>query len=210
MKDFKEIKEEIIKRAKLTSGCEEQYERAYKSENINELLNMVKDNLRWVYKKMNINVEFLEEYFGIEILKENHIYTSGENSIELNNVNKHIYVLGNAFVNVKTRYNSSVNIETWNKSSANINVFYDSFANVKTWDNSSVNVKVVYDSSANVKTYHESFANVDTWNNSSANVKTCDNSSKLTFKVIGEDSFIRHHNERKIYVKKDIFETVEL
>ena len=150
MKNFKETKTEILKRAKLAGACTVEYNSAENSKNIEELIQVVKDNLRFVYYNMDCKSEFLEEYFGIELLKQNHIYTSGKSEISIKEGQVFIYTL----------------------------------------DSSSANVK--------------------TLGSSSANVKTLGSSSAIKMSVEGQNSFIRNHNERKIYVKKDNFTIVEL
>ncbi len=107
--------------------------------------------------------------------------------------------------NVETLGSSSANVKTWDSSSANVKTWDSSSANVKTWDSSSANVKTWGSSSANVETWDSSSANVKTWGSSSANVKTWDSSSKLKTEVRGNNSFIRNHNERTIYIKRDNF-----
>lgn len=149
MKKLEEIKSEILKRTKKIEACEDII-KASASETVEDLLKAVKKNLRWVCNKLNLNTKFLEHYFGVELLKAYHIYTSGSNSVEIKEGEIFIWVLDSSSVNVKTLYNST------------------------------------------------------------ANVTTLDNSSKLTFEVKGDSSFIRHHNERKIYVKKNNFEIVEV
>ena len=175
MENFKEQKEEIIKRAKESNACQTEFKKAIASKNVNELIAVVKDNLRWCIVNNMLDAESLEIIFGIELLKENHIYTQGVNDVRVTEGNAYIVTLGS----------SSANVETWGSSSAN--------------------VETLGSSSANVKTLGSSSANVKTLGSSSANVKTLDSSSKLETKVEGLNSLIRNHNTRTIYIKKDNF-----
>ena len=45
--DFEDIKAEILNRAKAAKACTEQYSRAYKSETLQELCSVIKDNFNW-------------------------------------------------------------------------------------------------------------------------------------------------------------------
>ncbi len=175
MENFKEQKEEIIKRAKAANACKGQFQRAVAAENITDLITVVKDNLRWCIVNEMLDAQALEDIFGLKPLKENHIYTQGVNGVRVTEGSASIYTLGSSSANVETLGSSSANVETLGSSSAN----------VKTWGSSSANVK--------------------TWGSSSANVGTLDSSSKLETKVEGSNSFIRNHNTRTISVKKDNF-----
>jgi hypothetical protein len=219
MKNFNEQKEEIIKRAKAADACKGEFQRAVSAENIADLITVVKDNLRWCVVNKMLDAQVLEDIFGLELLKENHIYTQGVNEVRVTEGNAYIVTLGSSSANVETLGSSSANVETWDSSSANVETWDSSSANVKTWGSSSANVKTwdsssanveTWDSSsANVKTWDSSSANVKTWGSSSANVKTWGSSSKLETKVEGSNSFIRNHNTRTISVKKDNF-TIEI
>ncbi len=171
--NFKQQKEEILKRAKKFDACVTEYKKAYKSESTEELLMVVKRNMYWCISEGMLNTEILVEIFGEETLTENYIFVSGEHNLKIEK-ETYIVTLGNSSANVKTFGNSSANVETFGNSSAN----------VKTFGNSS----------ANVKTFGSSSANVETWDSSSA---------KTT--VEGANSFIRNHNNRTIYIKKDNF-----
>lgn len=48
--DFEAIKAEILNR---TEVCTEQYSRVYKSETLQELCSVIKDNFRWCFNNIN-------------------------------------------------------------------------------------------------------------------------------------------------------------
>ena len=60
--NFEAIKSEILRRAKEAQACTEQYGRAYKSETIAELMNVVKDNFHWACNYKVITVDLIEQY----------------------------------------------------------------------------------------------------------------------------------------------------
>ena len=57
--DFEAIKAEILNRAK---ACTEQYSRAYKSETLQELCSVIKDNFRWCFNNKVITSNLLMQY----------------------------------------------------------------------------------------------------------------------------------------------------
>ena len=60
--NFNEIKAEILKRAKAARACTAEYERAYKSENISELLAVVKDNFWWAVNNSVLTIDLIERF----------------------------------------------------------------------------------------------------------------------------------------------------
>ena len=60
--NFEAIKAEILKRAKEAHACSEQYGRAYKSQTLRELCNVVKGNFNWAFKNKVITAELLMQF----------------------------------------------------------------------------------------------------------------------------------------------------
>ena len=60
--NFEAIKAEILKRAKEAHACSEQYGRAYKSQTLQELCNVIKDNFNWAFKNKVITAELLMQF----------------------------------------------------------------------------------------------------------------------------------------------------
>ena len=108
MKNFKEQKQEIIERAKKAEACKAEFQKAVNAENITELIKVVKDNLKWSINTGMLNAKSLEDIFGIDFLKDNHIYTSGENNIRITEGNAFIYTLDSSSANVKTWGSSKI------------------------------------------------------------------------------------------------------
>ena len=61
-KRFKDLKEEILERAKMASACREQYGRAYRSETLAELMQVVKDNFHWACDNKVVTPLLVEIY----------------------------------------------------------------------------------------------------------------------------------------------------
>ena len=60
--DFEDIKAEILNRAKAAKACTEQYRRAYKSETLQELCGVIKDNFNWCFNSKVITSNLLMQY----------------------------------------------------------------------------------------------------------------------------------------------------
>ena len=116
---FNEIKAEILSRAKEADACKEQYGRAYKSETLAELMQVVKDNFDWACRNKVITPDLIEKY------REEF----AENNIWLNvNVTSGFLLCGNS--TVEAWGNSTV--EAWDNSTVKA---YDN-STVKAWGNS--------------------------------------------------------------------------
>ena len=60
--DFEDIKAKILNRAKAAQACTEQYNRAYKSETLQELCSVIKDNFHWWVNNKVITSDLLIQY----------------------------------------------------------------------------------------------------------------------------------------------------
>ena len=117
MENFKKQKEEIIKRAKAADACKGQFQRAVAAENITDLITVLKDNLRWCVVNGMLDAQALEDIFGLELLKENHIYIQGVNEVRVTEGNAYIVTLDSSSANVETWGSSPANVETWDSRS---------------------------------------------------------------------------------------------
>ena len=57
-----EIKREILRRARVAQACMEQYRRAYESETMAELCQVIKDNFWWACRHQVIDTALLKQY----------------------------------------------------------------------------------------------------------------------------------------------------
>ena len=60
--NFKEFKEEILKRAKAADACTPEYKRAYKSKSFEELLQVIKDNFDFAVRRKVIDIDLIKLY----------------------------------------------------------------------------------------------------------------------------------------------------
>ena len=62
MERFEELKKIILERARNASACMEQYGRAYRAENLEELMQVVRDNFRWACNNRVIDSDIVDAY----------------------------------------------------------------------------------------------------------------------------------------------------
>ena len=107
MKQFEEIKKEILERAHKAGACTEQYKRAYQSDNLETLCNVIKDNFWWCCRNNVLDGELIDKYK--EIFSENKIYhnVSVESGWLLASGNSTVKAYGNS--TVKAYDNSYIN-----------------------------------------------------------------------------------------------------
>ena len=81
MKTFETFKDYIVTKAKELNACEEQFEKAYKAENYQELLKVITDNASWCYNNKLVNTEILANIPNEELVEAN-IYVNKQNVIQ--------------------------------------------------------------------------------------------------------------------------------
>ena len=152
MKQFEEIKKEILERAHNARACTIQYKRAYQSENLETLCHVIKDNFWWCCRNNVLDGELIDKYK--KIFSDNKIYhnVSIKSGFLLASGNSTVEASGNS--TVKAYDNSTV--KAYNNSTVEA---YDN-STVKTYNNSTVEA---YDNST-VKAYNNS--TVEAYNNS--------------------------------------------
>ena len=161
MKQFEEIKKEILERAHNARACTIQYKRAYQSENLETLCNVIKDNFWWCCRNNVLDGELIDKYK--KIFSDNKIY---------HNVSiKSGFLLASGNSTVQASGNSTV------EASGNSTVEASGNSTVKAYDNSTVKASgnstvKAYDNST-VKAYDNS--TVEAYDNST--VQAYDNST---------------------------------
>ena len=139
MKQFEEIKKEILERAHDARACTIQYKRAYQSENLETLCNVIKDNFWWCCRNNVLDGELIDKYK--KIFSDNKIYhnVSIKSGFLLASGNSTVQASGNSTVQA---YGNST-VKAYGNST------------VKAYDNSTVKA---YDNST-VKAYDNSYIN---------------------------------------------------
>ena len=172
--DFEDIKAEILNRAKAAKACTEQYSRAYKSETLQELCSVIKDNFNWCFKNKVITSNLLMQYR--EDFAQNDIFINiSVRSGFLLCDNATVEACGNATVkawdNATVKAWDNATVEAW----GNATVKACGNATVEAWDNVTVeawgNATVEAWDNATVKAWDN--ATVKAWDN--ATVEAWDN-----------------------------------
>ena len=138
MNQFEEIKNEILERARKARACSGQYKRAYQSENIETLCDVIKDNFWWCCRNDVLDGELIDKYK--KIFSDNKIYhnVSIKSGFLLASGNSTVEAYGNSTVEasgnstVKAFGNSTV------KAYDNSTVKASGNSTVKAYDNSTV------------------------------------------------------------------------
>ena len=163
MKQFEEIKKEILERAHNARACTIQYKRAYQSENLETLCNVIKDNFWWCCRNNVLDGELIDKYK--KIFSDNKIYhnVSIKSGFLLASGNSTVEASGNSTVKaydnstVKASGNSTV------KASGNSTVQASGNSTVEAYDNSTVqaygNSTVKAFGNSTVKAYDNSYIN---------------------------------------------------
>ena len=118
MKQFEEIKKEILERAHNARACTIQYKRAYQSENLETLCNVIKDNFWWCCRNNVLDGELIDKYK--KIFSDNKIYhnvsiksgfllasgnstveASGNSTVEASD-NSTVEASGNSYINCRS------------------------------------------------------------------------------------------------------------
>ena len=163
MKQFEEIKKEILERAHNARACTIQYKRAYQSENLETLCNVIKDNFWWCCRNNVLDGELIDKYK--KIFSDNKIYhnVSIKSGFLLASGNSTVEASGNSTVKaydnstVKAYDNSTV------KASGNSTVQASGNSTVEAYGNSTVeasgNSTVKAFGNSTVKAYDNSYIN---------------------------------------------------
>ena len=181
MKQFEEIKKEILERAHNARACTIQYKRAYQSENLETLCNVIKDNFWWCCRNNVLDGELIDKYK--KIFSDNKIYhnVSIKSGFLLTSGNSTVEAFGNS--TVKAYGNSTVEAYDNSTVEASGNSTVEAFGNstVKAFDNSTVeaygNSTVEAYGNSTVKAYDNS--TVKAFDNST--VEAFDNSTVKAF-----------------------------
>ena len=187
MKQFEEIKKEILERAHNARACTIQYKRAYQSENLETLCNVIKDNFWWCCRNNVLDGELIDKYK--KIFSDNKIYhnvsiksgfllASGNSTVEASGNstvqaydNSTVEASGNSTVKaydnstVKASGNSTVKASGNSTVQASGNSTVQAYGNstVEAYDNSTVqaygNSTVKAFGNSTVKAYDNSYIN---------------------------------------------------
>ncbi len=188
MERFEELKKIILERARNASACREQYGRAYRAENLEELMQVVRDNFWWACHNRVIDGDIVDAYrdefatgkiWHNENITEGFLIASGSASVIASDS---ATVIASDSATVKAYDNATV------KAYDNATVEAYGNATVKAYDSATVEA---YDSatvkasdSATVKAYDSTYV-------CSYTVKECQISDHAVYRIM-ESNTIRY------------------
>jgi hypothetical protein len=145
--EFKEFKNEILRRAKEANACTEQYRRAYKSNDFSELMRVIKDNFNFAVRCKVIDAPLIETckdefnenkiYCNVDV-SEGFLLASGSATVKASG-SATVEASGSATVKAW----DSATVKAWDSAT----VEASGSATVKAWDSATVKAS----GSANVK-----------------------------------------------------------
>jgi len=117
---FKELKAELLLKAKNNNACKSGYEQAEKCETEKELLQVIADNFCWIWTSKTMTIEDLNR-FDSELLQSVGIFANYEGDIK-SDLNRFI-IVGSSAPRIETYDSSAPTIETYDSSSPRISGF---------------------------------------------------------------------------------------
>ena len=182
MKRFKELKEEILRRAHEARACREEYGRAYKAETLDDLMQVVRDNFRWCTDNNIVDGALIdaykEEFNAGKIWHNESSITEG-------------FMLATGSASVKAYYSASVkaydsaSVEAYD--SASVKAYYS--ASVKAYDSASVEAY----GSASVEAYDSAYVY-------SFSIKECKLHNHAIYRIVDLNE-VRYADESMKFVK---------
>ncbi|HEX7906205.1 MAG TPA: hypothetical protein VF487_20165, partial [Chitinophagaceae bacterium] len=145
---FEQTKQDVIDRCKKHDACQPEFKRIIAAVDFQQLLQVLKDNMRWCLNNKMIDADYLEKNFGKDLLRSNHIYTSGTNSVRLSEAKAVVVTLGSSQNTIESWGSSQNTIESWDSSQNTIESWDSSQNTIESWDSSQNTIKS-WDSSQN-------------------------------------------------------------
>ena len=148
---FKEIKQEILRRAHGAGACKEQYERAYKAETMAGLCRVIKDNWGWCCDNAVVTPDLLEKCRDEFAEQQIYVNVDTDNGFLLASGNTTVEASGNATVrawdnatvealdNATVRASDNTTVRAWGNATVeawgNATVEASDNATVEAWGN---------------------------------------------------------------------------
>lgn len=99
--EFEIVKKQLLEAAKEKDACGGEYRRAFCTQNIQELVEVAKDNIVWIFNVDMADASKLEAWFGEALLDKNNVFVRGKHSLEARE-DIVIVLLGSSQATVKT------------------------------------------------------------------------------------------------------------
>ena len=157
---FKELKAELLLKAKNNNACLSGYTQSEKCETEKELVQVIADNFNWIWQTKTMTIEDLNK-FDSGLLQSVGIFANYEGSIN-SGLNK-LIIVGTSAPRIETYGTSAPTIETYGTSAPRIETYGTSAPRIETYNSSAPRI-ITYDSSApTIITYHSSAPRIITY-----------------------------------------------
>ena len=200
--NYEKIKADLLAFGKKNGACIGQYQRLYKSESIEEVIAVVKDNFWRCAKYLDFadvimanREQFAEHQIwvnqDVEIREGVGYLLATDGTINAKSC-------GTSTINAKSCDTSTINATSWDTSTINATSWDTSTINAKSWDTSTINAKSCDTSTINAKSCDTSTINATSWDTSTMIILT----STIECKV-KDQSIARYVYENRIVVADD-------
>ena len=209
---YEKIKADLLAFGKKNGACAEQYQRLYKSESIEEVIAVVKDNFWWCAQYIDFadvimaNREQLAEH-KIWVNQDVKI-SEGVGYLMATEGDTNAESWGTSTINAKIWGTSTINARSYGTSTINARSYGTSTINARSWGTSTINAESWDTSTINARSYGTSTINAESWDTSTINARSYGTStmiirsSSIECKV-KDHSIARYVYENRIVVAHD-------
>ena len=185
--NYDKIKSDLLNFGKRHGACIGQYQRLYKTESIEDVISVVKDNFEWCIKYKDFADVLMANR---EQFAEHRIWIN--QNVEIQEGVGFLLVTEGS-INAKSWGTSTINAESWSTSTINATSWGTSTINAESYDTSTINAK--------------------SWGTSTINAKSCDTSTMVIHTLnieceVNDRSIARYIYDNRIVIA-DTSVTVE-
>ena len=195
--NYDKIKSDLLNFGKRHGVCIGQYQRLYKTESIEDVISVVKDNFEWCIKYKDFADVLMANR---EQFAEHRIW-----------INQNVEIQeGVGFLLVTE---GSINAKSWGTSTINAKSWGTSTINAESWSTSTINATSWGTSTINAESYDTSTINAKSYGASTINAKSCDTSTMVIHTLnieceVNDRSIARYIYDNRIVIA-DTSVTVE-
>ena len=190
--NYEKVKADLLAFGKRNGACVEQYQRLYKSESIEEVIAVVKDNFWWCAKYRDFADVIVANR---EQFAEHQIWVNQDMEI---NEGVGYLLATEGEINAKSCGTSTINAKSCGTSTINATSYDTSTINATSWGSSTINATSYDTSTINATSWDTSTINATSWGSSTMIIRT----STIECKV-KDQSIARYVYENRIVVADD-------
>ena len=164
--NYNKIKSDLLNFGKRNGACIGQYQRLYKTESIEDVISVVKDNFEWCIKYKDFADVLMANR---EQFAEHRIWIN--QNVEIQEGVGFLLVTEGS-INAKSWGTSTINAKSWGTSTINAESWGTSTINAESWGTSTINAESCDTSTINAKSYGASTINAESWDTSTMVIHT--------------------------------------